>query len=176
MSFSRLPVIAAALLVSAGMTAARADNLSAAAADAALASGALAWDVRADARTGLPRAFLVDAASMQAWLDRGDLAALQAAVSLAGLDLSRDLVVYGEAGDVRAQALVDSLQSIARGRVHWLVGGAPEWAMTGRALEPRLAQRAPVPQRLVADISPSRVQMAGAALRGDAPDARVAAR
>jgi len=157
----------------------QADNLSASAAEAALAGGAVAWDLRADAGSGLPGAVRIDAAALQAWLQRRDLAALQAAVSKAGIDLSREVVVYGEPGDAQAQALVDSLQPLSRGRVHWLVGGATEWAMTGRSLQALASSaRQPVPQHLVAQgpaaDSDARGQMASVALRGDAQEARSA--
>lgn len=167
----------AALLLGMGLGAAQADNLSAPAAEEALAGGALAWDVRSGGEVlGLPGALRVDAAALRAWLQAGDLAALQAAVSQAGIDLSRDTVVYGEAGDVRAQALVESLQALSRGRVHWLVGGAPEWAMSGRSLQALQRVRPPVPQYLVAHTDGGTGQMASAALRGDALQARLALR
>ena len=147
-----------------------AEDLSAAAAEAALAQGALAWDVRANASTGLPGALHVDAASLDAWLENHDLKALQSAVSVAGLDLSRDVVVYGNAGDARAQALVASLQGISAGRVHWLVGGATEWAMSGRALRASASGRLPVPQQLVAPTADGPKVMASAALRSPRQD------
>ncbi|MBV8502949.1 MAG: hypothetical protein JO006_14690 [Paucibacter sp.] len=143
---------------------AHADNLSAPAAEAALAQGALAWDVRSAAASGLPGARRADAGQIDAWLARGDLQALQAAVSQAGLDLSRDVVVYGDAGDERARALVDSLQAVSPGRVHWLVGGAAEWSQSGRRLD-SLSAHAPVPQHLVL-LGTETGRMAGAALRG----------
>ncbi|WP_077036505.1 rhodanese-like domain-containing protein [Pelomonas sp. KK5] len=148
----------------ASMTA-QAEILAAPAAEAALAQGALAWDVREQAAAGLPGALKVDGARLDAWLQSHDLAALREAVSAAGLDLSRDIVVYGEAGDARAQALVESLQALSPGRVHWLVGGATEWAMSGRELKPLAAARLPVPQWLVAPVAEGPKQMAGAALR-----------
>lgn len=163
-----VPRLLLATLSALVMAGARADNLSAPAAAAALSAGALVWDVRSDAQDGLPGAQCVEPASLQAWLDNADLAELQAAVSRAGLDLSRDIVIYGEAGDLRAQALVASLQSVSRGRLHWLVGGATEWAMSGRALRSAPAARLPVPQHLVAPqaLQAAAVQtMASAALR-----------
>ena len=150
--------------------AAQAENLSAPAAESALRQGALAWDVRAQPDAGLPGALHIDAASLEAWLQHHDLEALQAAVSHAGLDLSRDIVVYGEAGDARAQALVASLQKLSSGRVHWLVGGATEWAMSGRELRSTRDARLPVPQRLVAADDAGPKQMASAALRSPRQD------
>ncbi len=154
--------------------AARADNLSAPAADEALRQGAMAWDVRSAAAAGVPGALRVEPELLDAWLDRHDLAALQAAVSRAGLDLSRDVVVYGEPGDARAQALVASLQALSPGRVHWLVGGAAEWAMSGRALA-LVGSHLPVPQRLVA-LTQTGGRMASASLRGVAPEQVLALR
>lgn len=127
--------------------------LSAPQAQAALQRGALAWDVRgADdaAKGGLPGALRIDAAALDGWLEAGDVAALAQAVSAAGIDLSRELVVYGDAGDRRAQALVASLRGVATGSVHWLVGGAPEWQMRGLPVaRGGDARRWPVPQQLV---------------------------
>ncbi len=165
-------ILALSLLALSGI--AHADSLSAPAADDALQQGAMAWDVRSTAATGLPGALRVEPALLDAWLEHHDLAALQTAVSRAGLDLSRDVVVYGEAGDTRAQALVDSLQTLSPGRVHWLVGGSTEWAMTGRALAP-LGSHLPVPQRLVA-LTSAGGHMASASLRGVAPEQVLALR
>lgn len=163
-SRSAFAVILASVLGLMGISAARAENLSAPAAATALAEGALAWDVRAVPAAALPGALRVDGAALDAWLQRRDLQALQAAVSKAGLDLSRDIVVYGEPGDTRAQALVESLQGLSPGRVHWLVGGATEWAMSGRELAAP-AKRLPVPQLLAAFVSEGPKAMASASLR-----------
>jgi 3-mercaptopyruvate sulfurtransferase SseA len=177
---TRSPLLSSALALLAAMglgTAARADDLSAAAADAALSGGAPARDVRGSADAGaLPGARRIDAQALQAWLQQRDLAVLQDAVSRAGLDLSRDLVVYGEAGDPVAQALVDSLQGLSRARVHWLVGGAREWTMTGRALRPLAVGHAPVPQHLVLQAREGSGRMAAAALRGEGSPTQLAAR
>jgi 3-mercaptopyruvate sulfurtransferase SseA len=164
-----LPRLLAIAVSTLALNAAQADDLSAAAAEAALADGALAWDVRVQpAETTLPNALRIDAASLDAWLRRGELAPLQAAVSAAGLDLSRDIVVYAEAGDLRARALVQSLQALARGRLHWLVGGIDEWQMSGRPLQHSGlggSSRLPVPQQLLVPDAPAVLTMAGASLR-----------
>jgi 3-mercaptopyruvate sulfurtransferase SseA len=170
----RILIALAAALAALSAPAVQAENLSAVAADAALRQGALAWDVRSAAAPGLPGALRVEPALLDAWLAQGDLAALQAAVSRAGIDLSRDVVVYGEPGDARAQALVASLQAVSPGRVHWLVGGATEWALSGRNLAAAGAHL-PVPQRLVAGTQTGG-RMASAALRGAAPDQVLALR
>lgn len=126
--------------------AARADAVSAAQARERLAHGALLWDVRADAQAVIPNALRAD---LRAWHRTGDIAALARAVSDSGIDLSREVVIYGQAGDPTAQALVQTLQTVATGRVHWLVGGVEEWQAAGGDLVARPAVRAPVPQRLV---------------------------
>ncbi|MDY0743042.1 hypothetical protein SNE35_00925 [Paucibacter sp. R3-3] len=160
-------VLAALALLAAAGTA-RADNLAAPAAEAALAHGALAWDVREQPAAALPGALRIDPAALTAWLERHDLVALRGAVSAAGLDLSRDIVVYGDAGDPRAQALVESLQALSPGQVHWFVGGAAEWAMSGRELRATTGSRLPVPQWLVSPVAEGPKTMAAAALRSPA--------
>jgi 3-mercaptopyruvate sulfurtransferase SseA len=138
-----LPVVALALLP----LAASADAVSAGRAREALVLGATAWDVRAQAVRLLPGAARAD---LSGWQRGGGVAALEAAVSAAGIDLSRDVVVYGAAGDAQAQALVNALQPVASGRVHWLVGGIDEWQAAGLPTVARAPARLPVPQRLVA--------------------------
>ena len=166
MKIKRTLFSAALALLAAG--AAHADNLAAPAAEAALAQGALAWDVREQPAAALPGALRIDAGALTAWLERHDLAALRGAVSAAGLDLSRDIVVYGDAGDLRAQALVESLQALSPGQVHWFVGGAAEWAMSGRELRAAAGTRLPVPQWLVSPVAEGPKTMAAAALRSPA--------
>jgi 3-mercaptopyruvate sulfurtransferase SseA len=123
-----------------------ADAISAAQARLALADGAVAWDVREAAAAHLPGSARADLA---AWRAGGGVAALAAAVSAAGIDLSRDVVVYGLAGDERARALVAALQAVASGRVVWLVGGIDEWQAAGLPTVAQADKRLPVPQRLV---------------------------
>lgn len=160
-----LPAVAVALCALAGAPA-RAEApqpVAAHEAAAALQRGALAWDVRTAAAPGaaLPGALRVDAAALDRWLADGDVAALARAVSAAGLDLSRDVVIYGEPGDARAQALAASLERVAGVRVLWLVGGAAEWQALGLPLAAAASTRLPVPQVLV--------------LRDDAPAGAMAA-
>lgn len=133
---------------------------------AALQRGALAWDVRTGASTATPGGVLpgtvrVDPAALDRWLADGDVGALARAVSAAGLDLSRDVVIYGEPGDPRAQALAASLERVAGVRVLWLVGGTAEWQAHGLPLDAAASARLPVPQWLV--------------LRDDAPAGAMAA-
>lgn len=144
--------------------AALADGLSAHDAQAALGRGAVAWDVRVAPSALIPGAVLVAPAAVQRWLQGDGRASLAAAVSAAGLDLSRDVVIYGVAGDAQAQALHDGLALLASGRVRWLVGGIDEWQAAGLPTVARAAQRLPVPQHLV-DLAPARGAMAAAGLR-----------
>jgi thiosulfate/3-mercaptopyruvate sulfurtransferase len=127
----------------------RADALSAAQTREALALGAVAWDIRAQAATSavLPGAA---AADLRPWLAGGGASALAHSVSAAGIDLSREVVLYGAAGDPLAQALYAALGPLARGRVHWFVGGIDEWQAAGLPTVTQLDPRRPVPQRLVA--------------------------
>jgi 3-mercaptopyruvate sulfurtransferase SseA len=138
---------------------AQAEPLSAVQARDALAQGASAWDVRSQAPHLLPGAARAD---LGRWAQGGGPAAIEAAVSAAGIDLSRDVVIYGVAGDPLAQALHRALQPLAGGRVYWLVGGIDEWQAAGLPTATAAAVRPPVPQRLVAR---------GATLRSAAPAA-----
>lgn len=137
--------------------------VSAAAARDLLAQGAAVWDVRtsqAYQASRIPGAIQADPALLGQWARAGDLRALGQAVSQAGIDLSRTVVLYGEAGDPGAQALHSALQRVASGRVWWLVGGLREWQLSGATVEhgPVGQARAPVPQRLVSfqpDLDPA---------------------
>lgn len=150
-----------------------ADAISASLAREALAQGATAWDVRVQGDRLLPGAARAD---LSAWQRGGGVAAIEAAVSVAGIDLSRDWVVYGGAGDVQAQALVQALLPVASGRVHWLVGGIDEWHAAGLPTTAQAASRLPIPQRLVT-LQAERVaaQPASPLLRQSAPAAPVTA-
>lgn len=113
-------VVLATLLGLAALSA-HADFVSADDAAEALARGARVVDVRSAAAYGaghLPGAVLVEATVAMA-----DRASLQALVSRQGVDLSREVVVVGQAGDVLAQQLHAHLKAYATGRVSWLVGG-----------------------------------------------------
>lgn len=160
-----LPLLAAAAVVTAAP--ARADVLSVHAAQQTLARGAVAWDVRSAAdysRGHLPGAVRAE------WGGELTLTALEEAVSQAGIDLSREVVVYGSAGEPRARRLYEVLQRVAPGQVHWLVGGVQEWTLAGQPLSQVPAVRAPVPQRLVVlrdddDAAARELRMAADALR-----------
>lgn len=95
-----------------------------------------------------------------------DRSYLQDLVSRNGIDLSRDVVLVGRAGDARAQHLQSRLTEYATGRVFWLVGGVDEWRMSGRGLVTQAASLLPVPQYLVS-LQPQTgaTRMAGASLR-----------
>lgn len=144
---------------------AHAQAVSADAAAQVLAQGAVVVDVRpaaAFAQGHLPGAVSVPEAAQAQGRD-----ALQQLVSRHGIDLSRQVLVMGQPGDLQAQALQERLQAYASGRVQWLVGGAHEWALSGRPLATQSpAARAPVPQHLVL-FAPAQAapRMAGAALR-----------
>lgn len=144
----------------------RAEPVSAAVAAQRLQDGAQAWDVRSQGGSLLPGTVRLAADGLV------DGEALARAVSAAGIDLSRDVLIYGEAGDARAQALHALAGRLASGRVDWLVGGVTEWQMAGGSVAAAPVQRLPVPQRLVAwdeDGKASGVRMAAAARR-DLPD------
>jgi thiosulfate/3-mercaptopyruvate sulfurtransferase len=147
---------------------AHADALGATQARHALERGAQAWDVRAG------RVALVVAGAAKAdlrdWERSGSIDDLARAVSAAGIDLSRDVVVYGAAGDPRAQALITALRPVATGQVHWLVGGIDEWQAARLPTQAEATVRWPVPQRLV--VRPSAepaVEPAAGALRRSMP-------
>ena len=171
---SRSNVLALALSASVSLPA-LCEPLSAVAAQQALQRHALAWDVRSHATSSLPGAVAIDRATLDRWLARADVTALQRAVSVAGIDLSREVVVFGDAGDSAAQRLVESLAGLATGRVHWLVGGVTEWTLAGFPLVESLsasaadaggvAKRLAVPQQLVARQPPAAPRMADAARR-----------
>jgi 3-mercaptopyruvate sulfurtransferase SseA len=154
-----------------------AEPIDAATAKAALQRGAIVWDVRDGADRVIPGAVRVDAAALQRWLHGGSLDTFAGALSAAGVDLARDVIVYGDAGDSRALAIDRALVGIATGRVLWLVGGLPEWRLAGLPTVPDASVRLPVPQKLVARDGAGSAA-AAAALRGsfDAePPRRVAA-
>lgn len=122
--------------------------------------GSQVWDLRSDGARLLPGAvrLALDPAA--------DAASLASAVSEAGLDLSRPVLIYGEPGDARAQALYQRLSRLASGRVDWLVGGVSEWEMAGYSTVSQPARRLPVPQHLVEAAADGAVlRMAAAALR-----------
>ncbi|MCW5651696.1 MAG: hypothetical protein KIS62_18270 [Ramlibacter sp.] len=153
--------------LTAAASAQTAPAVSAGAVAQALARGATVVDLRA--RADYLAGHLPGAVSLDPGEVGTDLHSLQAAVSRHGIDLSREVVLMGLPGDLRVQQLQLRLMDYATGRVDWLVGGAHEWALSGRPLEDGSVSLPAVPQYLVAlnrqDESP---RMAGASLR-DAP-------
>lgn len=140
------------------------EAVSADAAAQAISQGAVVVDVRSDSR--FAQGHLPQATRLVAAAGRYSSAALARAVSDAGVDLSRTVVLVGEPGDLEAQALWRTLSVYARGRVLWLVGGIPEWQMTGRSLSTQSFVAKAVPQHLVALRSePAQSRMAGFSLR-----------
>ncbi|MCX2863398.1 rhodanese-like domain-containing protein [Paucibacter sp. PLA-PC-4] len=163
----RLPALAAALLLASGL--AQAEIVSATAAAQRLQEGAQAWDVRAPGQGQvLPGAVQLDVKACLQWLASGHVQAFSAAVSAAGIDLSRDVVIYGNAGDTQAQALYTALRTVATGHVLWFVGGIAEWQLSGRSTVAQPSSRLPVPQYLVALSSGAASRMAAANLRDPA--------
>ncbi len=142
-------ILSAAALIGAAFGV-RAEPLDTAAAQQALARGALAWDLRAEGHDLLPGAVRVDAAALRRWLDAGDVQALAAAVSAAGINLAAEVLLYADSDDGFTAQLAQRIGELSRGRVHWLAGGAPAWAAAGLPTSAQPARRLPVPQRLVA--------------------------
>jgi 3-mercaptopyruvate sulfurtransferase SseA len=140
------------------------EAVSADAAALAVAQGASVVDVRspsAYAAGHLPGAVRLphNAATLP-------VAQLERLVSVAGIDLSRTVLVVGEPGDAHAQALWQTLGQYASGRVLWLVGGALEWQLRGHSLTTQTAAVHAVPQHLVShQAQPTQTRMAGEALR-----------
>lgn len=124
-----------------------ANVLSADAAHAVAARGAAVVDIRpaADYAAG----HLPGAVSAPSLGGAHAVESLQDMVSSLGLDLSREVLIVGQPGDVQAQQLQARLAGYATGRVTWLVGGVHEWALSGRPLETQAAVLLPVPQYLV---------------------------
>jgi rhodanese-related sulfurtransferase len=155
------------LLVALGVTPAQAGVASAVSADdahAAVSQGAYVLDVRSAAQFAdghLPQAVAMpaDAAALS-------LAALARALSQAGIDSSRTMLVVGEAGDEKAQALWQRLAQVTSGRVLWLVGGVQEWQMRGYALGLHTVSRPHVPQFLTPFASPADAPSQGARMAG----------
>jgi rhodanese-related sulfurtransferase len=141
--------------------------VSADAAHDALARGAFVVDVRSAA--AFEQGHLPQAAQLDRDIAQMATPDLAAALSQAGVDTSRTVLVVGEAGDANAQALVSRLVQVSAGRVLWLVGGVAEWQMRGYALSKDRAVRAPVPQFFAPIDAPAQsVRMAGSKMRSTA--------
>jgi rhodanese-related sulfurtransferase len=163
MNFTRALTLAAWLLAGA-VQAQQALPVNAQDAERLLARGAVALDVRSG--PAYAQGHLPGAVSAPEALAAQDKAALQALVSSLGVDLSREVLVVGELGDARAMAFAAELSRYASGRVSWLVGGVPEWRMTGRSLSQQNQRLAAVPQFLTPlQSEPQQPSMAGRAMR-----------
>ncbi len=154
-----------AALLQASAQAAEPEAVSADTAAQAIAQGAVVADVRNPA--AFAQGHLPNAASLPADAAGRSVAALERLLSDAGVDVSRTVVVVGEAGDANAQALWQTLSAYATGRVLWLVGGTSEWQLTGRSLQQGSAVLQAVPQRLVRQQAQgsASARMAGASVR-----------
>jgi 3-mercaptopyruvate sulfurtransferase SseA len=163
--FSRCSLmLAATLMAASGAMAGPAIAVSADDAQMAVSQGAYVLDVRSSAQFAsghLPSAVKLPTDAAQRPLN--ELAAL---LSQAGADSSRTLLIVGEAGDANAQALWQRLALVASGRVLWLVGGVPEWQMTGKPLSRDTVAHKAVPQFLTPfEVQPSKAGMAGGRVR-----------
>jgi rhodanese-related sulfurtransferase len=139
-------LLASALLA---VPAARAEGLDPAQTYAALQRGAVAWDLRDSGLALLPGALRLPAQAVQRWRDIDDVAALSAAVSAAGLNLSSEVLIYADAADTGIAQLAARLSALSRGRVHHLNGGIEAWQAAGLPIQGQPSTRLPVPQRLV---------------------------
>lgn len=140
-------LLALALGAAMGPVAHAQQALDAAQARQALARGAVAWDLRSSGPV-LPGAVRIAPQAVQAWLQDGDTEALSDAVSSVGLNLSAEVVLVA-ADDAQAQAVLERLRPLARGRLSWLAGGTTAWQAAGLPLQATPSMRLPMPQRLV---------------------------
>jgi hypothetical protein len=154
---------AAALLLSTAVWAAPPQPLDAVAARAAIAAGAVVWDLRSTGAV-LPGALRVEPSALAAWQERGDVAALSQAVSAAGINMSARVLLVADS-DEQARALAPRLAALSRGQVAWLVGGVQSWLAAGGRLQAQPGSRLPMPQQLVALSTEAAAEPADAARR-----------
>ena len=148
--FAKITLFVAAFVVTATSAIAqdRHQAVSAHAAQVALTRHAVVLDVR-DAPS-FAAAHLPGSVSIPFAQTLGD-SALAASLSTAGVDLSREVLLVGDAGCPAAHALHQRLSAVASGRVLWLVGSLQEWLAVGAPTAQGAAiSRLPVPQHLVA--------------------------
>lgn len=119
--------------------------------EAALARGAIVWDVRGeeDYRKGhVPGAVNMDDVLMQLRESRSEdyLPVPQLAKLLgdAGIDPAQEIVVYGPKAAVSAYFAAITLQWLGGDRVHIFHGGIDDWKAAGKAVATEAAKRAPV--------------------------------
>ncbi|TAG26824.1 MAG: rhodanese-like domain-containing protein [Burkholderiales bacterium] len=159
--------VALSLCVSANVFAGQASAVSADDAHSAIVQGAFVVDVRAASEYA--QGHLPQAVSLPTNAAQLSLFELAAALSKAGVDSSRTMLVVGDAGATDAQALWQRLAQITSGRVLWLVGGVQEWQMRGHVLSRDVSTRLPVPQFLVPFDAPANAaRMAGSKVRTSA--------
>jgi rhodanese-related sulfurtransferase len=155
------------LCVSAASQAGQASAVSADDAHNAIVQGAFVVDVRS--ASDFAHGHLPQAASLPVNAAQLPLTDLAAALSKAGVDSSRTMLIVGDAGDAQAQALWQRLSQVTSGRVLWLVGGVQEWQMRGHTLSLDVAKRLPVPQFLTSFDAPAQAaRMAGSKVRTSA--------
>ncbi len=154
-------------LLASGAHAGGHEAVSADAAEQALAQGATVVDVRS--ASAYAQGHLPGAQHLPSQAAGYTSAQLGQVLSVAGIDLSRTVLVVGELGDTHAQAVWRTLSAYATGRVLWLVGGTTEWQMTGRVLSTETLAAKAVPQHLVRlHAKPEQVRMAGYSVRSAA--------
>jgi len=119
--------------------------------EAALARGAIVWDVRGeeDYRKGhVPGAVNMDDVLMQLRESRSEdyLPVPQLAKLLgdAGIDPAQEIVVYGPKAAVSAYFAAITLQWLGGDRVHIFHGGIDDWKAGGKAIATEPTKRAPV--------------------------------
>lgn len=132
--------------------------------EAALARGAIVWDVRGeeDYRKGhVPGAVNMDDVLMQLRESRSEdyLPVPQLAKLLgdAGIDPAQEIVVYGPKAAVSSYFAAITLQWLGGDRVHIFHGGIDDWKAAGKAIATEPTKRAPV----VLDLSPRQAMLVG---------------
>ena len=126
----------------------------------ALQRGALVWDVRAPAdyqRGHMPGAVSIgDAATVLRDANREDfisIAAIERILGGAGIDPSREIVVYGSRGTWNAYFGLYTMQYFGGNRVTVYHDGIEDWTEAGKPLTPTETKLAPVNLKLTVDSS-----------------------
>ncbi len=126
----------------------------------AIQRGALLWDVRAPAdyqKGHVPGAVSIgDAASVLRDTNREDfisIAAIERILGGAGIDPSREIVVYGSRGTWNAYFGLYTMQYFGGNRVTVYHDGIEDWTEAGKALTPTETKLAPVSLKLTVDSS-----------------------
>ena len=126
----------------------------------AIQRGALLWDVRAPAdyqKGHVPGAVSIgDAASVLRDTNREDfisIAAIERILGGAGIDPSREIVVYGSRGTWNAYFGLYTMQYFGGNRVTVYHDGIEDWTEAGKALTPTETKLAPISLKLKVDSS-----------------------